>query len=106
MRYGYTFSELKGKMERAGFEKVDSRPHLGFFGVFGSDCIDTLKIFDTKKTHEGPFGYAAKHEWVYAADVPPVLRAGVASTNGFRSKVRTASVSPASNAPTRYGRLA
>ena len=66
-----------GKMERAGFEVVDFRPHLRFFGVFGSDCIDALKIFDTKKTHEGPFGYAAKHEWVYAADVPPVLRAGV-----------------------------
>ena len=70
VRYGYTVDELRGKMERAGFEVVDFRPHLRFFGVFGSDCIDALKIFDTKKTHEGPFGYAAKHEWVYALTFP------------------------------------
>jgi ubiquinone/menaquinone biosynthesis C-methylase UbiE len=70
VRYGYTVEELRGKMERAGFEVVDFRPHLRLFGVFGSDCIDALKIFDTKKTHEGPFGYAAKHEWVYALTFP------------------------------------
>lgn len=70
VRYGYTVDELKAKMERAGFEVVNWHPHLRMFGVFGSDCIDALKLFDTKKTHEGPFGFAARHEWAYAVSFP------------------------------------
>lgn len=70
VRYGYTVDELRAKMEAAGFEVTGWRPHLRLFGIFGSDCIDALKIFDIRKTHEGTFGFAARHEWVYAVSFP------------------------------------
>ena len=70
VRYGYTVDELTEKVERAGLRVFDWRPHLKLFGVFGSDCIDTFKIFDISKTHSGPLGFAARHEWVYALTFP------------------------------------
>jgi ubiquinone/menaquinone biosynthesis C-methylase UbiE len=70
VRYGYAVDELRKKMNDAGFDVVDWRPHLKLFGVFGSDCIDVFKVFDIYKTHSGAFGYAARHEWIYAITFP------------------------------------
>ena len=70
VRYGYEVDELRRKMEAAGFVVDDWRPHLRIFGVFGSDCIDALGAFDILKTHQGEFGFAARHEWLYAAAFP------------------------------------